>query len=88
MATTATPALTVRVLLFASYAEALGLDSIELTFSGSATIQDVIVQLKALPGGELLPAKPLCAINLSQASLDTALKSGDELALLPPLAGG
>jgi molybdopterin converting factor small subunit len=88
MATTATPKLTVRVLLFASYAEALGRDSIELTFRGAATIQDAIARLKELPGGELLPPRPLCAINLSQAPLDTALTPGDELALLPPLAGG
>jgi molybdopterin synthase sulfur carrier subunit len=44
--------------------------------------------LRALPGGERLPPKPLCAVNLSQVRLDTPLNTGDELALLPPLAGG
>jgi molybdopterin synthase sulfur carrier subunit len=88
MLPTAISTLTVRVLLFASYAEALGLDAIELTFDGSATVADAIERLRALPGGERLPPKPLCAVNLSQARLDTPLASGDELALLPPLAGG
>ena len=88
MVTTAIPTLTVRVLLFGSYAEALGLDSLELTFTGTATVQHAIASLKAFPGGERLPPKPLCAINLSHAQLDSPLASGDELAILPPLAGG
>ena len=88
MASTAVSTLTVRVLLFASYAEMLGLDDIELTFDGAATVEDAIGRLRALPGGERLPPKPLCAVNLSQVRLDTLLASGDELAVLPPLAGG
>ena len=88
MASTAVSTLTVRVLLFASYAEMLGLDDIELTFDGAATVEDAIGRLRALPGGERLPPKPLCAVNLSQVRLDTPLASGDEVAVLPPLAGG
>ena len=88
MPSTATSTLTVRVLLFASYAEMLGLDAIELTFDGSTTVEDAIERLRALPGGERLPPKPLCAVNLSQVRLNTPLASGDELAVLPPLAGG
>jgi molybdopterin converting factor small subunit len=88
MSSTATATLTVRVLLFASYAEALGLDSIALTFHGGATVDDAIGRLRALPGGERLPPKPLCAVNLAQSSLSTPLAMGDELAVLPPLAGG
>jgi molybdopterin synthase sulfur carrier subunit len=88
MPSTATSTLTVRVLLFASYAEMLGLDAIELTFDGAATVEDAIGRLRALPGGERLPPKPLCAVTLLQVRLDTPLASGDELALLPPLAGG
>jgi sulfur-carrier protein len=88
MPSTATSTLTVRVLLFASYAETLGLDAIELTFDGATTVEDAIERLRALPGGERLPPKPLCAVNLSQVRLNTPLASGDELAVLPPLAGG
>jgi sulfur-carrier protein len=79
---------TLRVLLFASYAETLGFDSVDLTLDSPATVNDVLERLRALPGGEKLPPKPLCAVNLSQVSPSTPLSGGDELAVLPPLAGG
>jgi molybdopterin converting factor small subunit len=88
MQSTAVSTLTVRVLLFASYAEALGLDAIELTFEGNATVADAISRLRALPAGNRLPTKPLCAVNLKQVSPSSPLNNGDELALLPPMAGG
>ena len=79
---------TVQVLLFASYAEALGLEHLELVFDGPATVADGLIRLRSLPGGDRLPPKPLCALNLSHVPLDAALSDGDELAILPPLAGG
>ena len=88
MPTAATSTLTVRVLLFASYAETLGLDSIELTFESPVTVGDALQRLRALRGGEKLPPKLLSAVNLSQAELHDILSDGDELAVLPPLAGG
>ena len=88
MPSTAISTLTVRVLLFASYAETLGLDSIELSFESPATVRDALERLRTLPGGERLPPKPLCAVNLAQARPDQTLSHGDELAVLPPLAGG
>jgi molybdopterin converting factor small subunit len=88
MPSTAVSTITVRVLLFASYAEALGLDLLEVSLDGGATVGDAVERVRSLPGGKSVPAKPLCAVNLSQAGLDTQLATGDELALLPPLAGG
>jgi molybdopterin synthase sulfur carrier subunit len=82
------PTLSVRILLFASYAEILGFDAIELALHSPATVSDVLERLRALPGGERLPSRPLCALNLSQTKADAALEPGDELAILPPLAGG
>jgi molybdopterin synthase sulfur carrier subunit len=78
----------VRVLLFASYADTLGFDSVELSFDKPAKVSDAVERLRALPGGERLPPKPLCALNLTHVSPDARLSGGDELALLPPLAGG
>jgi molybdopterin converting factor small subunit len=83
-----TPTLTVRVLLFASYAETLGFDAAELTLDYPATVADALERLRALPGGQELPPKPLCALNLSQTSENARLSGGDELAILPPLSGG
>jgi molybdopterin converting factor small subunit len=88
MPSTAASTITVRVLLFASYAEALRFDHLEVSLDDGATVRDAVERLRSLPGGESLPLKPLCAVNLSQARLDTRLATGDELALLPPLAGG
>ena len=88
MPVTAPPLVTVRVLLFASYAETLGFDSTELSLEAPATVADVLDRLRAQPGGQRLPPKPLCAINLTHVHLETQLSSGDELAILPPLAGG
>jgi molybdopterin converting factor small subunit len=79
---------TLRVLLFASYAEALGVDALDLTLDSPATVGDALERLRTLPGSEKLPPKPLCALNLSQVSTSAPLSRGDELAILPPLAGG
>jgi sulfur-carrier protein len=82
------PDLTVKVLLFASYAETLGFDSVELHLEQPATVGDALERLRALPGGDRLPGKPLCALNLTHVRPDAPLSGGDELAVLPPLAGG
>jgi molybdopterin synthase sulfur carrier subunit len=78
----------VRVLLFASYAERLGLDTVRLALPPLATVADALERVRGLPGGDQLPPKPLCAVNLAHADLDTRLAEGDEVAVLPPLAGG
>ena len=88
MSSIAVPSLTVRVLLFASYTEILGFESIELSLEHPATVGSALERLRGLPGGERLPARPLCAINLTHVRLDAPLSGGDELAILPPLAGG
>jgi molybdopterin converting factor small subunit len=79
---------TVRVLLFASYAEQLGAESLDLPLPSPATVADVVDRLRALPGGRLLPPKPLCARNLAHAGQTDRVSEGDEIAILPPLAGG
>ncbi len=80
--------MTVTALLFASYAEALGSDRVELTVGGSSTVRDVVDQLRAMPGGSSLPASPLVAVNLTYAKADQRVESGDEVAIIPPVAGG
>jgi molybdopterin converting factor small subunit len=88
MSVSAHPTVAVQVLLFASYAEALGRDALTLTLAAPATVERVLERLRALPGGERLPAHPLCAVNLVHSRADTPLADGDEVALLPPMAGG
>jgi molybdopterin converting factor small subunit len=88
MSAAAPSCLTVRVLLFASYAESLGAETLEVTVSSPATVGRVVDQLRALPGGRLLPPTPLCARNLAHADAAEPVAEGDEIAVLPPLAGG
>ena len=85
---TAIPPVTVRILLFASYADTLGRESVELSLESPATVGDALDRLRSLPGGERLPPRPLCALNLMHVRADAPLSGGDELAVLPPLAGG
>ena len=80
--------LTVRILLFASYADTLGFDSLELDFESPASVGDALMRLRSMPGGDRLPPRPMCAVNLVHVTPETVLSSGDELAILPPLAGG
>ncbi|HEU4474517.1 MAG TPA: MoaD/ThiS family protein [Gemmatimonadales bacterium] len=84
----ATRIVNVRILLFASYADRLGLESLRAALPALATVGDALEHVRSLPGGDQIPPRPLCAVNLSHADLDTPLTEGDEVALLPPLAGG
>jgi molybdopterin converting factor subunit 1 len=80
--------MTVTVLLFASYADALGTPSVELELPSGATVRDVVEQLRQLRGAERLPPAPLVAVNQRFAPGNRALSPGDEVAVIPPVAGG
>lgn len=78
----------VRVLLFARYAELLGQTELTVEISAPATVRTVLDTLRGMAGGAQLPPLPMVARNRVHAQLDTALEDGDEVAVLPPLAGG
>ena len=80
--------MTVTVLLFASYADALGKSSMQLDVAPGTTVRDVLSTLAAMPGGDRLPPEPLIAINEEYANASTELRGGEEVAVIPPVAGG
>lgn len=80
--------MTITTLLFASYSDALGADAVRLELEPGATISDAVEVLRARPGGSSIPARPLVAVNLLYAEHTRVLEDGDELALIPPVAGG
>jgi molybdopterin converting factor subunit 1 len=80
--------MSVTVLLFASYADALGASSVCMELPDGATVADVLSDLKRRPGAALLPPSPLVAVNQRYASVSSAVHSGDEVAVIPPVAGG
>ncbi len=81
--------MSIRVLLFATYADLAGRESVDLQLTVPATVGDVLRQLRAvLPGTKGIPERPLVAVNQVHARLDSPVQDGDEVALLPPMAGG
>ena len=78
----------VRVVLFARYAELLGAGALEVPAPADATVADIVSVIRRLPGGDSLPARLLCAVNLRQSLPSDPVAPGDEVALLPPLSGG
>ena len=76
-----------NVLLFASYAEALGAPSVALDLCEGASVEDVLSAVRAMvPGRGLPPA--LVAVNQEYASPRQLVSDGDEVAIIPPVAGG
>jgi molybdopterin converting factor subunit 1 len=80
--------MSVTVLLFASYADAFGASSLSVDLPRDATVADLLAQLRARPGAERLPPAPLVAVNQRYAEMTSAVCAGDEVAVIPPVAGG
>ena len=78
----------IRVVLFARYAELLGTDALDLPVQTASTVADVVEAVRRLPGGDELPSRVLCAVNLRHSLPTDPVAAGDEVALLPPMAGG
>lgn len=77
----------VRVLLFASYADALGTDSLQVDVEPQARVRDLLAAIQGRAGHAVPPA-PLVAVNAEYADLDQVLDANDEVAIIPPVAGG
>ena len=80
--------MTVRVLLFASYADAVGRSELTLDLAEGSVIGDVVARVRELAGGHALPPAPLLALNAAYAKTSTVIRRGDEVAIIPPVAGG
>jgi molybdopterin converting factor small subunit len=79
---------TVTVQLFASYAESFGAPTLQLPLKSGSTVADLVDHLRLLPGASILPDSPRVAVNRKFACADQLLGFGDEIALIPPVAGG
>ncbi len=78
----------VRVLLFARYADLIGYGEVSVPLPEPPTVGRVIQAVRSLPGGRALPERPLVAVNARQARDTDPVVAGDEVAFLPPMAGG
>lgn len=79
----------VQARFFAVYRELTGASHTEVDLPQGATVADLIDALRARgPSFSALPPKPAVAVNLEYAPADTGLRDGDEVAFIPPVAGG
>jgi molybdopterin converting factor small subunit len=78
----------VTVQLFASYADVFGAPQLEISLDPGSTVADLVRRIQSLPSGNLLPPSPRVAVNRKFATADKLIGGSDEIALIPPVAGG
>ncbi len=78
----------VRVLLFASYADAVGQSELSVEMADGSILRDVVDRVRGMAGTTTLPPTPLLALNEAYASEHQTVGDGDEIAIIPPVAGG
>lgn len=79
----------VRTLFFASYRDVLGTGALEMDLPEGATVGELVTRLRARGAPfDRLPEAPAVAVNLAVVRGDARLTHGDEIAFLPPVAGG
>ena len=83
------PAMTVRLLFFAVLRDITGTDQRELALAEGTTAHDVWQSLRTQYAKLTdYTQPPMIAVNESYAAPETILRDGDELAFIPPVAGG
>ena len=80
--------MSINVLFFARYAEAVGFDSLEME-GEFATVDAVRLALASDPEFAVHnEASLMCARTEELCSLDEPVQAGDEVAFFPPVTGG
>jgi molybdopterin converting factor small subunit len=83
-----TPAV-VHARFFARYGELLGMDSLEVPVEGPRPVEVLVREIRERGAPfDLLPPDPAVAVNREVAGPGTLVAPGDEVAFLPPVAGG
>lgn len=78
-----------KVLLFASFREKMGKDCIHLELPDGAIAADVLnVVCQSTQEADEWRRVMRVAVNRRYVPYDTKIADGDELALIPPVAGG
>ncbi len=81
----------ITIKYFANLREVAGKESDELTVSDGMKLKDLCLQLENSQSQivEMIRQKNvMVAINQEMATMDSAIKDGDEVAFLPPFSGG
>lgn len=80
--------MTVDVLLFASYADAIGASRVTVDLPQDATVRDLLARVREMAAGKRVPQRPMVAVNRRYARDDQRVSPSDEVAIIPPVAGG
>jgi molybdopterin converting factor subunit 1 len=81
--------LSVQALFFAAYRDLLGTRSLSVELPDGATVADLVAALRGRGAPfDALPAEPAVAVNRAYALSSETLRPGDEVAFIPPVAGG
>lgn len=81
--------MSIRVLFFASLADAAGLGETELDGSDCTDVGAVFSRLaRDFPRLDAHRNAVLCALNSEFARLESPVRDGDEVAFFPPVSGG
>lgn len=82
-------AVSVQALFFAAYRDLLGTGSLSVDLPPGATVADLVSMLRSRGAPfSALPAEPAVAVNRAYALPSETLHPGDEVAFIPPVAGG
>lgn len=89
MSPSSLPAVKHRVQLFASWSDTLG-PSVEVELPEGARVADLLATLEADAKSKSIKPlpRPSVAVNHRYAKPETVLAAGDEVAIIPPVAGG
>ncbi|MEO8430209.1 MAG: MoaD/ThiS family protein [Acidobacteriota bacterium] len=81
--------MTIRLLFFASFRDVAGRDGEERDIPAGTLVSALWRELVGeMPALARTGAMPPAAVNCEYTSPDTVLADGDEVAFLPPVAGG
>ena len=79
----------VRTLFFAAYKDLLGRAAMDVELPEGATAGDLVAELRGRGHPFVgLPERPAIAVNREYAVPEVVLGTGDEVAFIPPVAGG
>ena len=79
----------VRTRFFASHREALGIDRLEIELPDEATVADLVDRIAdQFPNVDSVARLARYAVNRVYLPATTVLHAGDEVAFIPPVAGG
>lgn len=79
----------VRTLFFAAYRDLVGAAQLPVELPEGSTVGDLVANLRERGHPfSSLPPEPAIAVNRAYARQDAPLGGGDEVAFIPPVAGG